>query len=158
MRRFVLVLAGALSLAIVLVQASSIRAQQRWVPPDPMNLQVLPKDIDKAQLVQTMRSFTQALGVRCPFCHVGEEGQPLDTFNFMSDAKQEKATARKMLRMVMDINGKYLKDLEGHDEDAEHGEAEEHEEEQEEEGPKVTCYTCHRGEEHPLTQRPREGN
>jgi len=154
MRRFVLVLVGALALAVGLTQAPATQAQQRWVPPDPMNLQVLPKDIDKAQLVQTMRSFTQALGVRCPFCHVGEEGQPLDTFNFMSDAKEEKATARKMLRMVTDINEKYLKDLEGHDEAGEHGEAEEHEEEQEDEGPKVTCYTCHRGETHPQTRRP----
>jgi len=154
MRGFVLVLAGALALALVLTQAPSTRAQQRWVPPDPMNLQVLPKDIDKGELVQTMRSFTQALGVRCPFCHVGEEGQPLDTFNFMSDAKDEKATARKMLRMVMDINEKYLKDVDAHDEAGEHGEAEEHDDE--DEGPKVTCYTCHRGEEHPLTRRPRQ--
>ena len=155
MRRFVFVLAGGLSLALLLVQASATRAQQRWVPPDPTNLQVLPKDIDKGQLVQTMRSFTQALGVRCPFCHVGEEGQPLDTFNFMSDAKEEKATARKMLRMVTDINEKYLKDLDDHDEAGEPGEAEGRE--REAEGPKVTCYTCHRGEEHPLTRRPVEG-
>ena len=153
MRRFVLV-AGALSLAVVLVQASSIRAQQRWVPPDPTNLQVLPKDIDKAQLVQTMRSFTQALGVRCPFCHVGEEGQPLDTFNFASDAKEEKAAARKMIRMVTDINDKSLKDIDAHGEHGEAEEREEHEQEQENEGPKVTCYTCHRGEQHPLTRRP----
>jgi photosynthetic reaction center cytochrome c subunit len=158
MPRLVLVLAGALSLALVLTVASSTRAQQRWVPPDPMNLQVLPKDIDKGQLVQTMRSFTQALGVRCPFCHVGEEGQPLDTFNFMSDAKEEKATARKMIRMVMDINDKYLKDVKVHDEAGEHAEAGEHQEEREAEGPMVTCYTCHRGEEHPLTRRPREGH
>jgi len=151
MPRFVFVLAGALALAIALVPAAPTRAQQRWVPPDPMNLQVLPKDIDKRDLVQTMRSFTQALGVRCPFCHVGEEGQDLDTFDFMSDAKKEKTTARTMIRMVMDINEKYLKDVEGHDEA---GEAGAHEEAREDEGPKVTCYTCHRGETHPLTRRP----
>ena len=155
MRRLVLVLAGGLSLALVLTVAPATRAQQRWVPPDPMNLQVLPEDIDKAELVQTMRSFTQALGVRCEFCHVGEADQPLDTFNFMSDAKPEKATARKMLRMVMDINDKYLKGVEGHGENGAHGEQEKAGQEGKE-GPKVTCYTCHRGETHPLTRRPME--
>jgi hypothetical protein len=157
MRRLVLVLAGGLSLALVLTAASATRAQQRWVPPDPMNLQVLPADIDKAQLVQTMRSFTQALGVRCEFCHVGEAERPLDTFDFMSDAKPEKAAARKMIRMVMDINGKYLKDVDAHGEAGEHAEAGEREDEQEDEDVKVTCYTCHRGETHPLTQRPMQG-
>lgn len=43
----------------------------RWQPPDPTNLQVLPKDIPKAQLVQTMRGFAMGLGVRCEHCHVG---------------------------------------------------------------------------------------
>jgi hypothetical protein len=147
MRRLVLVPAGGLSLALLLTVAPATRAQQRWLPPDPMNLQVLPEDIDKAELVQTMRSFTQALGVRCEFCHVGEAEQPLDTFNFMSDAKPEKATARKMLAMVMDINGKYLQDVDAHGGGA-------HAESQAEAGPKVTCYTCHRGETHPLTGRP----
>ena len=99
------------------------------------NLQVLPKDISKDQLVPIMKSFAQSLGVRCVHCHVGEEGKPLSTFDFASDAKKEKQTARAMLRMVHRINSedfgvKEFKDV------------------------KVTCYTCHRGSTKPLTAPP----
>lgn len=109
---------------------------QQWTPPDPMNLQVLPKTISKGDLVGTMKSFTQALGVRCEFCHVGEAGAPLETFDFASDDKEEKGTARTMLRMVADINGKYLANV-GEPRAAD--------------TPAVTCYTCHRGSRTPLT-------
>lgn len=139
MRRSVLALGSTLALGFVLTQMPSSLAQQRWEPPDPTNLQVLPKDIAKRDLVQTMRSFAQSLDVRCEHCHVGEEGQSLDTFDFASDAKPEKATARKMIRMVGDLNTQYLQDV-GH----EHGDG----------APKVTCYTCHRGETHPQTRPP----
>ena len=39
---------------------------QQWTPPDPMNLQVLPKSISKGDLVGTMKSFTRALGGESP--------------------------------------------------------------------------------------------
>ena len=51
-----------------------------------------------------MRNFTSALGVRCQFCHVGQEGQPLAPFDFASDQKRNKLVARQMLRMVAEIN------------------------------------------------------
>ena len=73
-------------------------------PPPPKNLQVFPKDIPRAQLIQNMKFFAQSLGVRCTFCHVGQEGQPLSTYDFASDAKREKQTARAMLVMVHKIN------------------------------------------------------
>jgi hypothetical protein len=99
------------------------------------NLQVLPKDISRDQLLPIMKSFSQGLGVRCTHCHVGEEGKPLSTFDFASDAKKEKVTARKMLVMVHRINEqdfgvKDFKDV------------------------KVTCFTCHRGATKPLTAPP----
>src|SRR5262245_49913333 len=68
------------------------------------NLKVFPKDISQQQLLGNMKGFAQALGVRCIHCHVGAEGQPLSTFDFASDAKPQKATARKMLAMVHRIN------------------------------------------------------
>jgi tetratricopeptide (TPR) repeat protein len=99
----------------------------------PQNLQVLPKDMPRSQVTQIMRGFTRALGVRCSNCHVGEEGQPLSTYDFASDDKPMKLTAREMLRMVGAINGTYLSNLPNH-----HGES-----------VQVTCVTCHRGVRHP---------
>ena len=101
------------------------------------NLQVLSKDITRDQLMQNMKFFAQSLGVRCVHCHVGEEGKPLSTFDFASDAKKEKLVARKMLAMVHRINSedfgvKDFKDV------------------------KVTCYTCHRGALKPPTALPVE--
>lgn len=139
MRRLFCFLAGATAFALVLARGPASQAQQRWEPPDPTNLQVLPNDIAKADLVRTMRSFARGLGVRCQHCHVGEEGEALETFDFASDAKPTKATARAMITMVTAINGQYLKDV-GHDPAGG--------------SPKVTCYTCHRGETHPATAPP----
>jgi tetratricopeptide (TPR) repeat protein len=47
------------------------------IPDKFTNLQVLPKDLGKRELLETMKNFTRALGVRCQFCHIGEEGKPL---------------------------------------------------------------------------------
>jgi hypothetical protein len=94
-------------------------------------LKVLPADIPRPQLIATMKVFAQSLGVRCTFCHVGEEGH----MDFASDAKKEKLIARKMLTMVRQINEQNfgVTDMSK---------------------AKVTCFTCHRGSEHPLTAPP----
>lgn len=52
----------------------SARAQERWSwPEEPKNLQVLPKEFTGQKLRPIMTGFTRALGVRCSYCHVGEE-------------------------------------------------------------------------------------
>ena len=112
----------------------------RWQPPDPTNLQVLPKDIAKPQLVQIMRSFAQGLGVRCEHCHVGE-GPDLSKFDFASDAKPAKLVARKMMVMAREINTTLLAGFPP---------------DRAADTPAVTCYTCHRGQTKPLTSRPAE--
>jgi hypothetical protein len=109
-------------------------------PPDSLiNVQVIPKGTPVMQVVGQMRNITGALGVRCTFCHVGEEGKPLSSFNFASDDKATKLTARQMMRMVEEINRR-LDTLptmhEMTDHDAEHVE--------------VTCRTCHRGVQEPI--------
>lgn len=73
-------------------------------PPAPKNLKVLPKDWPRDSVVAVMRTFAIGLGVRCQYCHVGREGMPLDSFDFASDEKPQKETAREMLRMVGRIN------------------------------------------------------
>ena len=75
-------------------------AQAQFPPDSFTNLQVLPEDIGTRELIGTMRSFALGLGVRCSFCHVGEEGRPLATFDFAADDKAEKLKAREMIRMA----------------------------------------------------------
>jgi len=102
---------------------------------DPQNLEVLPEDITAEDLRETMKSFALGLGVRCETCHVGEAGQPLDSFDFESDEKAMKRKARVMLRMVGDINVEYVPQL-NEIEDAVRVE--------------VRCVTCHRGRPRPM--------
>lgn len=85
-----------------------VQAQGRFPPDSFTNLKVLPKDITPRELLGTMRGFALGLGVRCTFCHVGEEGKPLGTYDFASDKKPTKRKARVMLRMVEAINHEYL--------------------------------------------------
>lgn len=106
------------------------------IPQKYTNLQVLPKDITPKALVDQMRSFAIDLGTRCEHCHVGG-GNDLSTFDFASDAKPEKATARKMMHMIAALETQYLQDV---------GDPARL--------PKVTCYTCHRGALRPLTTPP----
>ena len=126
----------------------TLPAQTGHFPPDSLiNVKVIARTTPVLQVIGTMRNITSALGVRCPFCHVGQEGQPLDSFDFAKDEKHTKLIARQMLAMVAEINRR-LDTLPKHaDEHAEHEHAE-----HEQEGPKiqVTCMTCHRGVTRPV--------
>ena len=123
-----------LGLALLLT-APALRAQPQWSWPERAeNLQVLPEDVSRQRLRAVMGSFIRALGVRCSHCHVGEEGQPLSTYDFPSDDNPNKGRAREMLRMVQSIND-HLEKIE----------------------PSGTvrvnmgCHTCHAGRPRPMT-------
>lgn len=127
MRRLLLVF-------VPLVCAGVPRAAAQRFPPDSFtNLKVLPQDIAPRQLVNLMAGFTRALGVRCTFCHVGDEDRPLATYDFAADDKLPKRKAREMLRMVEAINDRHLSQLE----------------ERVEPPLAVQCATCHRGVREP---------
>ena len=111
-------------------------AQPPFAQPPYKNLKVFPKDVSRADLLSNMKFFSQSLGVRCTYCHVGEEGKPLSTFDFASDAKDHKTIARDMIRLADRLNSKDLPDATGLP-DA-----------------KVTCFTCHRGSTKPATEPP----
>ncbi len=112
--------------------ALSVGAQPQ--EPGFKNLKVLPKDISDAELRATMSSFTRALGVRCTYCHVGEDHvKPED---FQKDDKPTKRVAREMLRMVKDINENYIAYLENQDKT---------------QPASVKCFTCHHGVAKPRT-------
>jgi hypothetical protein len=132
------ILSGATALALA---TSTPGAAQQWTPSPPTNLKVFPKNTPVRELLPEMKRFTAALGVRCQHCHVytGENPDDLSKFDFASDEKPAKLTARLMLKMAGAINDDLLK---GVGEPATAAAA------------KVTCYTCHRGEKRPLTQRP----
>jgi hypothetical protein len=110
-------------------QAGPARGGGMFVPDSLRNIRVLPRTMTPVEVVATMRNITGALGVRCPYCHVGQEGQPLSQFDFASDEKPTKVAARVMIEMVQSINGQHLTRLER----------------RETPDVEVTCATCHRG-------------
>jgi ketosteroid isomerase-like protein len=69
------------------------------------NLQVLPKDISKSDLMKLMKPLSSVGGGRCMKCHtVNDE---LTEGNFASDDKPEKAKARALLKAMQEIDRKY---------------------------------------------------
>jgi hypothetical protein len=132
MRTLLLILATAACLSGPL----AAQAPGKFPPDSLINVKVIPKNTPVIQVVGMMRNFAGALGVRCPFCHVGQEGQPLSTFDFAKDEKRTKLTARQMMRMVEEINRRV--DTLPHDHDQRHDTLH------------VTCNTCHRGVSRPV--------
>src|SRR3954470_12147975 len=88
------------------------------------NIKVL-RSMPASQMIPVMHLFEASLGVSCNFCHVTEGEQ------FELDTKQEKETAREMIKMVFDIN---KTNFDGRT--------------------VVTCNTCHGGKEHPVPVPP----
>ncbi|MFL5606481.1 MAG: c-type cytochrome, partial [Gemmatimonadaceae bacterium] len=93
------------ALALSILSASAQAQTPRKFPPDSLvNTKVIPHSTPVPQVLGLMRNFAGDLGVRCQFCHVGEEGQPLDRFDFASDDKRTKLVARQMMLMLQEIN------------------------------------------------------
>lgn len=117
------------TLVVILLCAIAASAAAQGEQEKFTNLKVLPKDIAPADLRAAMNGFTRALGVRCNYCHVGQEGQPFKHEDFAKDDKPTKIKARAMLKMVMDINGTYLANLDKRADPQ----------------VRVECFTCHHG-------------
>lgn len=115
-----------LAIAVVIVLNTATGAQPQWAP---QNLQHFPKDITREQLIQRMREFSFALGVRCEYCHDAPEGVPPGPNAFASDVKPAKLKARAMLKMVDQLNSSLLTAIPSRAEPR----------------VEVTCVTCHRG-------------
>ena len=104
------------------------------IPDTFRNLQELPEDTDRAALLDVMRGFSFALGVRCQYCHVGGDGTSFEGVAFDSDDDPDKLKARAMLAMVRDLNDIVLAALPDRD------------------APPIAiqCKTCHRGRPRPV--------
>lgn len=120
-------------LAVMLVWALLAGPGGAQIPQTFTNLQVLPKDIPRAELVLTMRSFASALGVRCVHCHAGKDTPNLEGVDFASDERETKRAAREMMKMVQAINRDHLPRL------------------QRATQARVECATCHHGVARPRT-------
>jgi tetratricopeptide (TPR) repeat protein len=88
-------------LSIVVTLAALPALAQAPAQDAPKNLQVLPKEWTRAQVVAVMQNFNAALGVGCDHCHVQNQGAPPD---FASDDKAEKAAARAMMMFTGELN------------------------------------------------------
>jgi len=96
-------------------------------PPPMTNLQIIPKDTPRPQVLQQMQNIAAALGVQCNYCHVIEgRGGRID---MASDEKPTKKAARGMMLLTRDINGRLPEAI------AKAPEA----------TTRVGCATCHRG-------------
>jgi Photosynthetic reaction centre cytochrome C subunit len=93
------------------------------------NLQVLKGlGLRQSQLSNLMNFMAVSIGEKCEFCHVFNGRDPKTGYRnwvYESDEKPEKQTARRMLQMVLTINGSNKVDFTQNS---------------------VTCFTCHRGQ------------
>jgi hypothetical protein len=106
-------------------QQPAVTAAQQDKPTEQVqkNIKVL-TGLPQWQLIPVMNYIAASMGRRCNFCHVNNNGQ----WDYASDEKQEKNTAREMIKMTLDLNKTSFK-----------GNLE------------VSCYTCHRGADHPAS-------
>ncbi len=81
------------------------------------------------QFQEEMNLIVQGLGVTCNTCHVPR--------NFLSEDKPIKQKARQMLEMTKALNKQYFPDYTPKEGESVLG--------------RVTCYTCHKGEQTPKT-------
>ena len=117
------------ALFLILDNHSEVVRATKMPPPQEKTVEQVAKNIKvltgmpQSQLIPVMNFFSASMGRRCSFCHVNNQGQ----WDYASDAKPEKAAAREMIKLVMDIN----KTTERLKLDP------------------VSCYTCHRGRPSP---------
>jgi hypothetical protein len=122
--RVIIVTLFVIAVSLPFTVTSNSQTQDKPVETVAKNIQVL-KGMPDSQLLPVMHLMRTALGVRCDFCHVAENGK------YQLDDKPAKQTARKMIQMTFAINKANF-----------NGETE------------VTCNTCHRGSTRPVGTPP----
>ena len=94
----------------IVVAAGLLAAGGAWgdaagqIPQEFTNLSVLDEDISRGELVGIMRQYAGALGVRCNYCHLGDDPNDFTGYDFASDERDPKVVARGMMEMVDQIN------------------------------------------------------
>jgi len=126
---YVAAMVAACAVGLVAQERVAGPAEPDWKPTEIKNLTVLPKDTSVDDVMAIMRAWNAALSVDCVFCHVGQIGKPLSTFDFASDNKKRKDVSRIMLKSVMATNEAF-RAIETDD------------------TPTVQCSTCHKRSRH----------
>ena len=127
----------ALVIVMMATHAGSSAAQE---VPVYENLQVLPPDISRAELIEIMLSNLSGLGLPrranrgCLFCHAGSMDVPASEWDWASDENPMKLKARVMMGMVREINGTHLAAFANRSDPQ----------------VEVGCYTCHAGRTNPM--------
>jgi photosynthetic reaction center cytochrome c subunit len=108
--------------ALTAVLFIALAAQAQMAEDVFKNVQVL-KGIPVDEFMNTMGVFSAALGMSCEDCHASNDSR---WENYALDTSPRKVTARRMAGMMSAINRGYFNGRQV-----------------------VTCYTCHRGANHP---------
>ncbi len=119
-KKFKIAVIIAVSLFAVLVFSHSKQQAQTQIVTAGQkfkNIKVL-NEMPADQMGKVMNLMSAGLGVNCGFCHIGND--------FEKDGKEEKETAREMLKMTFALNKDYFDNR-----------------------PEVSCATCHNGRAHP---------
>jgi len=114
--------AGLVAGSALALAAAQARAQS--FPTEYKNLQVLPRTIAPEELKGTMEGFTDALGVKCTFCHTRDHWE--------RDDSENKRAARNMIRLVQYMRANRAKYFKADVTDE-----------------LLNCGTCHRGMKEP---------
>lgn len=106
-----------------LVYLAALVAAAPLLAQQPKNVKLL-TGLTPIQLQRTMNMMRASLGTHCDYCHVvSDQGQ----WDFASDAKPAKKEGREMIALTKDLNERNFGGR-----------------------PVISCYTCHRGKEHPV--------
>lgn len=118
--RVIIVTLFLIALSLPFTVTSNSQTQDKPVETVAKNIQAL-KGMPESQLLPVMQLMRTALGIKCDYCHIAENGK------YQLDDKPAKQTARKMIQMTFEINKTNF-----------NGDTE------------VTCNTCHRGSTRPV--------
>ncbi len=88
------------------------------------NIKVL-NDMPADQMGKVMNMISASLGVDCKFCHASNDG------DYDKEGNENKETARKMMKMVFDLNKSQFNGR-----------------------PEINCNSCHNGKSHPQPSFP----
>ncbi|HEY2150475.1 MAG TPA: c-type cytochrome [Vicinamibacterales bacterium] len=126
--------AAAATLFTIISMAAIVSGARNQPPPvlvDTPGVKVL-TGLTVPEFEAEMNTMAAALGVSCGSCHTRG--------NFASESNPRKAVARRMLEMTKGLNQQFFPDYKPAEGESRIG--------------RVTCYTCHQGNERPRTAPP----